>query len=319
LGWNTYCPTGKIGLDTNLLVNIGCVIDLRWFTNVFVFGIWIKFMTYATFWHFLYLILLKKTMINKEEYYSAIDIGSSKVVTIIGKQDQYGKIKIIALGQVTSTGVIRGIVVNKINTTKDILKSVEIAEQQAGFKIKEVVCGINGQHVSKTYYNNSIKLDRFKDVFVQQAALDNLESCIVNVGLQVKGFIPNIIASTLAVLTEQEKKRGVVLIDIGAETCNFVSYVKVNIIHISVYASKDSADLFEFLKIELLANYKSQKYVLTGGNSQSKILLNHMKVDIKKEFRIGFPVNLSKPVIEQINNPCYASVLGMLEWGINNK
>ncbi|MDA3817185.1 MAG: hypothetical protein PF486_07405 [Prolixibacteraceae bacterium] len=56
---------------------------------------------------------LKKTMINKEKYYTAIDIGSSKVVTIIGKQDQYGKIKIIAIGQVASTGARRGIVLNK--------------------------------------------------------------------------------------------------------------------------------------------------------------------------------------------------------------
>ena len=258
-------------------------------------------------------------MINKEEYYSAIDVGSSKVVTIIGKKDSNGKLEIIALGQVASTGFKRGIVVSKTNTTNDIRKSVEIAEQQAELKIKSIICGLNGQHITNNHYDNSVKLGHFHNIYIQQAALNNIKSCIQNVGVQVKGCIPNIIASSLAVLTEQEKKKGVVLIDIGAETCNFVSYGKGNIIGISAYASEDSSDLFEFFKIELLAKYKSQKHVLTGGNSQSKILLKQTKVDVNKEFRIGFPVNLSKPVIEQIHNPCYASVLGMLEWGINNK
>jgi cell division ATPase FtsA len=161
-----------------------------------------------------------------------------------------------------------------------------------------------------------VKLEHFHNIYIQQAALDNIKSCIQTAGLQVKGFIPNIIASSLAVLSEQDKEKGVVLIDIGAETCNIVSYKKGNIIDILGCASMDSSNLFESLKIELLAKYKSQKYVFTGGNSQSEVLLRRIMVDLNINFRIGFPANLSNPKIEQINNPCYASVLGILEWGI---
>jgi cell division protein FtsA len=76
-----------------------------------------------------------------------IDIGTSKIVCIVGEVDESGHLTIIGLGKHPSTGLKRGVVVNIESTVASIQKAVEQAEEIAGISIREVYTGIAGSHI----------------------------------------------------------------------------------------------------------------------------------------------------------------------------
>ncbi len=76
-----------------------------------------------------------------------IDIGTSKIVCIVGEVDDSGHLTIIGLGKHPSTGLKRGVVVNIEATVASIQKAVEQAEEMAGISIREVYTGIAGSHI----------------------------------------------------------------------------------------------------------------------------------------------------------------------------
>ncbi|MCK7534742.1 MAG: hypothetical protein MZV63_28945 [Marinilabiliales bacterium] len=51
-------------------------------------------------------------MSKKEQYVAAIDIGTTKIVAIVGKKNENGKIEILGLSKALSKGVKRGVVLN---------------------------------------------------------------------------------------------------------------------------------------------------------------------------------------------------------------
>lgn len=77
-----------------------------------------------------------------------LDIGTTKIVAIVGQQDQYGKLKVIGMGKADSQGVARGEVVNIELTVNSIRQAVAEAERQSGVDIKVVYVGIAGEHIS---------------------------------------------------------------------------------------------------------------------------------------------------------------------------
>ncbi|MDR0762964.1 MAG: cell division protein FtsA [Bacteroidales bacterium] len=76
-----------------------------------------------------------------------LDIGTTKIVAIVGERGENGKYKIIGYGHNPSSGVIRGNVINIMRTAKSIEKAVEQARQVSGIDIKEVYVGIAGEHI----------------------------------------------------------------------------------------------------------------------------------------------------------------------------
>ena len=76
-----------------------------------------------------------------------LDIGTTKIVAMIGKTNEYGKIEMLGMGKAKSLGVHRGVVNNITQTIQSIQQAVEEAESISGQKIKEVVVGIAGQHI----------------------------------------------------------------------------------------------------------------------------------------------------------------------------
>ena len=76
-----------------------------------------------------------------------LDIGTSKVVCIVGKYNDKNELEIVALGSYPSSGLKRGIVVNIDATTDAIKKAVEQAQSMIEEKIKNVFVGIAGNHV----------------------------------------------------------------------------------------------------------------------------------------------------------------------------
>ncbi len=76
-----------------------------------------------------------------------LDIGTSKVVAIVGEVKPDGEIEIIGIGSNPSRGLKKGVVVNIESTVQSIQRAVEEAELMAGCEIHSVHVGIAGSHV----------------------------------------------------------------------------------------------------------------------------------------------------------------------------
>ncbi|MCB0375486.1 MAG: cell division protein FtsA, partial [Sinomicrobium sp.] len=79
---------------------------------------------------------MKNTM-----YAVGLDIGTTKIVAIIGKYNEYGKIEILGTGKSRSLGVHRGVVNNITQTIQSIQQAVQSAESDSGLTIDQVVVG----------------------------------------------------------------------------------------------------------------------------------------------------------------------------------
>ncbi len=76
-----------------------------------------------------------------------LDIGTSKIVTIVGEVNSSGQMEIIGLGSHPSTGLKKGVVVNIESTVQSIQRSIQEAELMAGCQIHDVYAGIAGSHI----------------------------------------------------------------------------------------------------------------------------------------------------------------------------
>ncbi|WP_292952761.1 MULTISPECIES: cell division protein FtsA [unclassified Neptuniibacter] len=78
----------------------------------------------------------------------ALDIGTSKVLCLVGEIGIDGTIEIIGIGSHPSRGLKKGVVVNIESTVSSIQRAVEEAELMAGCKIHSVTVGIAGSHIN---------------------------------------------------------------------------------------------------------------------------------------------------------------------------
>ncbi|HGY57275.1 MAG TPA: cell division protein FtsA [Caldithrix abyssi] len=76
-----------------------------------------------------------------------LDIGTTKIAAVVGRQDEYGQVNIVGVGQAPSQGLRRGVVINVNKTVQSIKKAVEQAELMCGHKIGHVYAGIAGDHI----------------------------------------------------------------------------------------------------------------------------------------------------------------------------
>ena len=93
---------------------------------------------------------------EKENIAVGLDIGTTKIVAMIGKKNEYGKLEILGVGKSKSLGVARGVVNNITQTIQSIQQAVQEAENKSGYKIKDVVVGIAGQHIRSIQHSDYI-------------------------------------------------------------------------------------------------------------------------------------------------------------------
>ncbi len=211
-----------------------------------------------------------------------LDIGTSKVVAIVGEVLEDGGLKIVGIGSQPSRGMRKGVVVDIESTVKSIQRAVEEAELMGGCNIHSVSVGIAGSHVRSL---NSHGIVAIKDQEVTQADVDrvidsaravtipadhkvlhvlsqeyvvdhqdgvrepvgmsgvrleakvhlvtcafnavqNIEKCLRRCGLEVEDVVLEQLASSYAVLTEDERELGVCLVDIGGGTTDIAIYTE---------------------------------------------------------------------------------------------
>jgi cell division protein FtsA len=218
----------------------------------------------------------------RNEYVAAIDIGTTKIVAIVGKRNSNNKLDIIGMSKTVSKGVKRGVVLNIEETINAIQHVVADLQQKTGVKITEAFVGIAGQHIKSRKNRGYINRDSYDDeitkddvqrliddahkipieigeeiihvlpqnyiiddetgvknpvgilgkrleanfhiVLGQMSSIRNIEKCINRAGLEVNDVILEPLASSAAVLTEDEMEAGVALVDIGGGTTDIAVY-----------------------------------------------------------------------------------------------
>jgi cell division protein FtsA len=229
---------------------------------------------------------------EKENIAVGLDIGTTKIVAMIGKKNEYGKLEILGVGKSKSLGVARGVVNNITQTIQSIQQAVLEAETKSGYKIKDVVVGIAGQHIRSIQHSDYIirssaeeviggndiqllidqvnklamlpgeeiihvlpqefKIDgqseikepigmyggrlesSFHVVVGQASSIRNVGRCIQSSGIDLSGLTLEPLASSDAVLSQEEKEAGVALIDIGGGTTDLAIFKDGIIRHTAV-------------------------------------------------------------------------------------
>ncbi|MEJ2308635.1 MAG: cell division protein FtsA [Gammaproteobacteria bacterium] len=219
-----------------------------------------------------------------------LDIGTSKIVALVGEVGNDGEMEVIGIGTHKSDGLKKGVVVNIESTVQSIQRAVEEAELMAGCEIHSVYAGIAGSHVNSL---NSHGIVAIKDGEVTQSDVDrvidaaqavaipadqkiihilpqefiidqqegihqpvgmsgvrlearvhmvtgavsaaqNIEKCVRRCGLEVDDLILEQLASSYAVLSEDEKELGVCIVDIGGGTTDIAVFTEGSIRHTAV-------------------------------------------------------------------------------------
>ena len=221
-----------------------------------------------------------------------LDIGTSKVVAIVGEMTDEGTVEVVGMGSHPSKGMKKGVVINIESTVQSIQRAVDEAELMAGCQIHSVYVGIAGSHISSLNSHGIVAikeqevagqdLERVLDaaravpipadqkvlhVLPQEYVIDgqegikepqgmsgvrleakvhvvtcavnaaqNIEKCIRRCGLDVEDIILEQLASSYAVLTDDERELGVCLVDIGGGTTDIAIFTEGSIRHTGVIA-----------------------------------------------------------------------------------
>ena len=102
-----------------------------------------------------------------------LDIGTTKIVAMVGQKNEHGKIEILGVGKSDSLGVSRGVVTNIVQTIDSIKKAVTEAVQNSGVNIEVVNVGIAGQHI-KSYQLRGLHTRKENDEVIKQHDIDTL-------------------------------------------------------------------------------------------------------------------------------------------------
>ncbi|WP_456424376.1 cell division protein FtsA [Lutibacter sp.] len=103
-----------------------------------------------------------------------LDIGTTKIVAMIGRRNEYGKIELLGTGKAKSLGVHRGVVNNITQTIQSIQMAVDEAIAVSGIKITEAVVGIAGQHIRSLQHSDYITRPNSEEV-ISDEDLEKLE------------------------------------------------------------------------------------------------------------------------------------------------
>ena len=227
---------------------------------------------------------------NEKNLIVGLDIGTTKVIALVGEVSPEGEIELIGVGSHASRGLKRGVVVNIESTVKSIQSALEEAELMAGCQIHSAFTGIAGNHVHSLNSHGIVAIrdlevteqdverviDAAKAVAVsadQQiihvlpqefiidnqggikepvgmsgvrleakvhmitgsvSAAQNITKSVERCGIEVADVILEQLASSHAVLNEDEKELGICLVDIGGGTTDIAVFHDGAIQHTAV-------------------------------------------------------------------------------------
>ena len=110
---------------------------------------------------------------EKNELFIGLDIGTTKIVAMIGIVNEYDKLKIIGIGKSKSLGVHRGVVNNISQTIQSIQGAINEAENNSNEKVDKVIVGIAGQHIRSLQHSDYITREN-SDQVIDDSDLEKL-------------------------------------------------------------------------------------------------------------------------------------------------
>ena len=204
---------------------------------------------------------------------TGLDIGTTKITTVIAAVRDDDQVDIIGVGTVFSRGLERGMIVNLEETVQSITESVRQAEQIAGVRVDKVYVGLAGEHIRGITTNAAVSVSRENNEIAEEdvyrvmqhaqamnippdleiihvfpqgyvvngvehvrnpvglagtrlegeiyivlgsaSAVQNIERAVQRAGLRVAEVVLQPLASSLSVLTPDEKDLGVAMLDVG--------------------------------------------------------------------------------------------------------
>ncbi len=231
-------------------------------------------------------------METKSKIVVGLDIGTTKIVAVVGRKNEHGKVEIIGMGKTESLGVSRGVVSNIEKTIQSIQAAVCEAESKSNVEIRVVNIGIAGQHIKSIQHRGQITRNNSDDVITESdisklleeiyklqvqpgeeiiavlpqefivdkepgikepigmsgvcleanchiitgltSAINNIKRCVKAVNLEISSLLLEPIASSEAVLSDEEKEAGVALVDIGGGTTDLAIFYDGIIRHTAV-------------------------------------------------------------------------------------
>ncbi|MBI4284916.1 MAG: cell division protein FtsA [Chloroflexi bacterium] len=229
---------------------------------------------------------------KKKPLVTAIDVGTTKVCTIVAEANDDNSIRVIGVSIVPSKGMHKGLVVSIDDAKESIRQSVRKAEIATGRKIESAYIGVTGRHVSSANNHGAIaitrgdKLVRSDDlkrvlqcaqsvkvpgdrkllhiiprsytvdgqvsvknpvgmhgsrldvethvVTAAISSIQNLMKCVRSVDIDIEDLVLEPIASSEAILTEEEKQAGIIIADIGGGTTDICVFREGSIWHTAV-------------------------------------------------------------------------------------
>ncbi|STX48662.1 cell division protein FtsA [Legionella hackeliae] len=128
---------------------------------------------------------------------TGLDIGTSKVVALIGEVAADGAIEIIGIGRHPSRGLKRGVVVDIEATVNSIQRAVQEAELMAGCEVRTVYAGIAGSHIRSL---NSHGIVAIKDLEVSQVDVERVLDAAKAVAIPADQKILHILPKNLLLI-----------------------------------------------------------------------------------------------------------------------
>ncbi len=222
-----------------------------------------------------------------------IDVGTTKICSLIAQVNELEEIRIMGAGIVPSKGIRKGVVVNVTDATAAIAKSLRLAEQSSGYQIASAYIGLAGAHINALNSRGSVAInnghrsikpndinrvleaaravnlpdnreilhiisrnftvdgdDGVKDpigMYAQKleveahivtgatSSINNLVQCVQSNRVEMDALVLEPLASGEAVLSEEERQMGVVLVDIGGGTSDIAIFIEGSIWHTVVF------------------------------------------------------------------------------------
>ena len=91
---------------------------------------------------------------------SAIDVGTTKVCSVMGDIDEKNNVRILGVGVSACQGLTKGMVVNLNEARESIRESVHKAERSAGYKMESACVGVTGRHITSVNNKGAVAISR---------------------------------------------------------------------------------------------------------------------------------------------------------------
>ncbi len=297
-----------------------------------------------------------------------LDIGTSKVVAIVGEVKEGDEIEIIGVGSHPSHGLKKGVVVNIESTVQSIQRAVEEAELMSGVEIESVYAGIAGSHVSSLNSHGIVGINdgevtagdvervidaaravpipadqKILHILPQEFIIDgqegiqepvgmsgvrlevqvhmvtgavsaaqNIVKCVRRCGLEVDDLVLEQIASSHAVLEEEEKDLGVCLVDIGGGTTDIAVFTGGAIRHTAVIPIAGDQVTNDIAVALRTPTHHAEEIKLKYACALSKLPSAEETIEVPS---IGDrpPRRMSRQTLAEVVEPRYEELLGLVQ------